>query len=184
MRARAILRPIQTPPLPRTLRHMESNTTRSAPTETTRQLVARAPNVRASVSHVWLVAVLMALLAVVFAQSGSATTRNQPQTIAEGLKSQAFRDAYRRAFAPYLGLLWVSKPVLEESPKSESLSDGRNVWIFVTCRPHACTNERLSFAFEPSTGRGWGLIHIKSDVVGDVSGEPIDISLTKALGGK
>ena len=42
-------------------------------------------------------------------------------------------------------------------------------------------SERLSFAFEPAAERGWGLIHIKSDVEGAASGDALEALLNKAL---
>jgi hypothetical protein len=111
----------------------------------------------------------------------SAANRDESPTIAEGLKSPAFRDAYRRAFAPYLGLQWVSKPVLEEPSRSATLPDGTKVRVFVTCRPHACASERLSFAFEPASGRRWGSIRINSETDAQSSSDALNELLDNAL---
>jgi hypothetical protein len=134
-----------------------------------------------SACRIFIGAALIAVFATAFAQQVSAASQGEPRTIAEGLKSQAFRGAYRRVFAPYLGLRWVSTSVLEEPAKSETLPDGRKVLVFVTCRPHACAGERLAFAFESATGNGWGLIHIKPHVSGDARGEALDAQLVNAL---
>lgn len=121
------------------------------------------------------------LISHTHAQTSSAPA-SAPLTIREALKTPAFQSAYKRAFAPYLGMKWVSAPTLEEPAKGEVRADGAIVRVFMACRPHACGSERLSFVFEPASGKGWGRISIKSDVQGDAPVDAVETLLNRAIG--
>lgn len=74
--------------------------------------------------------------------------------------------SYKKVFAPYLALKWVSYPVLGDAGTLVDDPVLGPVVLYVICRPHACGTERLVFVYKPSTGQAWGRVKIISDVIG------------------
>jgi Inhibitor of vertebrate lysozyme (Ivy) len=105
---------------------------------------------------------------VIWAQTNITQQQVQiPPLLFNALNEERFSTAYKRAFEPYWGLKWVSFGDGPSSPAEKKiLKNGEIVYLYSTCRPHACDTEHLYFLYAPASGRGWGVLSIRSDVEG------------------
>ena len=100
----------------------------------------------------------------IWAQKNSQQEQVQP-LLFNALKEKRFSSAYKKVFEPYLGLKWVSFGSGPTSPaEMKILKNGDVIYIYSTCRPHACDKEYLYFLYKPSLGVGWGVLSIQSDI--------------------
>jgi hypothetical protein len=98
-------------------------------------------------------------------------THHQVQTppllIFNALQEKQFLAAYKRAFDAYWDLKWVSLGNGPTSPAEKKFLDSGEIgYLYKTCRPHSCDKEFLYFIYFPASGRGWGLLSIRSDIEG------------------
>ncbi|PIT78325.1 Ivy family c-type lysozyme inhibitor [Limnohabitans sp. JirII-31] len=102
----------------------------------------------------------------IWAQNNFQQEQEQVQPLLfNALKEQRFSAAYKKVFEPYLGLKWVSFGSGPTSPaEKKTLKNGDVIYIYSTCRPHACDAEYLYFVYAPSSGAGWGMLSIRSDI--------------------
>jgi hypothetical protein len=90
-----------------------------------------------------------------------------PLLIFNALKEKQFLVAYKKAFDAYWALKWVSLGNGPTSPAEKKiLNTGEVGYLYKNCRPHACDQEFLYFIYLPVSGKGWGVLSIKSDVEG------------------
>lgn len=113
--------------------------------------------------------VVFGLEPVIYAQTNSAQQQVQIPSplLFNALKDERFSTAYKRAFEAYWGLKWVSLALGPTSPaEKKTLKNGEIVYLFSTCRVHACDTEHLYFLYAPASGRGWGVLNVRSDIEG------------------
>lgn len=92
--------------------------------------------------------------------------KERPQPLLfDALKDSRFSAAYRKAFEAYWGLKWVSSGGGPTSPAvQKTLGNGQIIYVYSTCRPHACDKEYLYFVYSPDSEKGWGVLNIQSDI--------------------
>ena len=130
--------------------------------------LANLLNAVTEICRAFLLIVVIGMSPVIWAQTNITQQQVQiPPLLFNALKEQRFLTAYKRAFEAYWGLKWVALGDGPGSPvEKKILKNGEIVYLYSTCRPHACDTENLYFLYEPTSGKGWGILSIRSDVEG------------------
>lgn len=130
--------------------------------------LANSSNAIACVFKAVALGVVFGMSPVIWAQTNITQQQVQiPPLLFNVLKEERFSTAYKRAFEAYWGLKWVSLGYGPTIPAEKKiLKNGEIVYLYSTCRPHACDTEHLYFLYAPALGRGWGVLSIRSDVEG------------------
>ena len=88
-----------------------------------------------------------------------------PTLLFDALKDQRFYKAYKNTFEAYWGTRWVAAGAGPTVPASKKmLVTGETVYLYTTCRPHFCNTEYLYFLYAPNSGRGWGILNIRTGI--------------------
>jgi len=135
------------------------------------KIIANFMNAVKKINRSIVLSFLFVICNSIWAQSNIKQQQVQtpPLLIFNALKEKQFLAAYKRTFDAYWDLKWVS---LGNGPTSLAekriLDSGEVGYLYKTCRPHSCNKEFLYFIYFPASGKGLGVLNIRSDVEGSI----------------